>query len=355
MFNARNVFRSLASAAIAASLSAPIAVAHDEGDDHDHAHHHGPVVQPKDFDHATDLIHEGLTDIEAAIARGDMSALHTLSDGVAVPARQLGKLAARRSGVVPANIRAINNVGRDLADLVDAMHVAADGGKSDVVMAKWKELEAVWAQFSGIAPRGTLTLESGPAGTRVVLKDAAGQPPAPGRSPDVIAISKSGAAFFRGQGADGSFSAPLPKGAAVFAAGLPRTFGASTLRAVVAVGPDEAAPSLGSESSRVVGPRRFELVLPEHVHPGESVTVTLRASDAASKAPAAVAAARGYIVNEARTRLGVVDLRGAEPGSLVGEVTLASAGVHTAWFAATIEGNEVLVPFVFDAHDDHDH
>lgn len=380
---------------VAIAIVTPSALAHDEGDDHDHAHHHGPVVQPKDFDHATDLIHEGLIDIEAAIARGDMSALHTLSDGVAVPARQLGKLAARRSGVVPANIRAINNVGRDLADLVDAMHVAADAGKSDVVMAKWKELEAVRAQFSGIAPRASLyaTIDTsvirGNLGTegaaidvsyasnyRVEIRDSGGKVVTPSTPYSLVVVSPDLRHFYTATWGKPSSTVvkyeqawsdvvvsvdnlPAKGQYTVFATDLPPEIGRTTLRAIATceqATPNRASPSPEPAAGDVVvaSTRTFRLIRPDHIHAGEPASLSILISPRETGAASVVSSARVFLFDgSARTMVtSPLESRNA-PLHFDASLTLPQPGRYTAWFAFLIDNAQVNVPFILESHDEH--
>ncbi len=379
--------RRIARLALTVSLvAAPVAWAHDEdeGDHHHHHHHHGVVIQPRNFDHATDLIRDGLQQIGEAVARGDMHALHELSDGVAVPARAMGKLAAAKPGSAPANIRAINTLGQDLATLVDAMHVAADSGKSDVVVAKWKEIEGMMPQLDTVAPRYSLNIgydgfpeTAGDAVVKASLQDATGSTlksyEPHGDHAMHLFVVDSTLQFFVHAAANadisGFFTFAFKKGSTtrhtLFSVSKPLgrveplILASGDMELLNSVIPANPVITPDTEPSKSIDGYLARISGHDHVHAGEPVTLTYMIDETAKPGgittediyggPAhfvAVSAARDRLVTAtAVERTGTGELRV--------QAVFPAEGVYGTWLEFKHAGKVITVPFVIDVHGDH--
>lgn len=382
----------LAAAVLSASLAGgAVASAHDEdGAQHHHHGAHGPVVEAKDFDHAVSLIRDGLESLEAAVGAGDLHALHTLSDGVAFPARALGKLAAARPGAAPANLRAINTLGQDLATLVDAMHHAADAGKSDVVVAKWEQIQPLRAQLEVIAPRPRLVVSSRfppetgagqPVPIDLSIKGSDGKPvgsfePLHGAEmhaftvcPDLIHFSHevpspkaSGGglltARFGCSGIHTLFVLARPLGS-----GSPMVFRESIS---VAGEPSGGGATLAAdaETSKLIDGYLVRASFPEHIHAGDSVELAYRIDE--QSAPGGIAfeplhEGPAFLTAISADRRRLVTASAIEPvgaGQIRATVTFAAPGLHATFLEFRHKGRTHVARFVVDVHGaecGHDH
>jgi hypothetical protein len=376
-----NVFARLirVSLVVVLAWASPVAFAHDEDDGHEHAH--GPVVQPRNFDHAVDLVREGLERLGAAVQRGDMHALHELSDGVVVPARAFGKLAAAWPGAAPANIRAINTLGQDIATLVDAMHFAADSSKADVVVAKWKEIETLVPQLDAVSPRFTLDLETAgfpeTAGNAVVeasLKQSGTGPvtayePEGGHSMHLYVVSAD-LRFFKHAAADthdnGTFKFEFAKDSSTrhtfFVLSRPAgrvepiVLQSGDLELLNAVVPQPVVVKPDTEPSKAIDGYLVRLKGHDHIHAGEAVTLTYMIDENAKPGGVATEELFGglaHFVAIDSNRKKLVSAAKMERGS-TGEIRVETAfpegGVYGTWLEFKHAGKVVTVPFVIEVH-----
>lgn len=358
------------------------AFGHDEDDAHDHGHH-GVVVQARDFEHATRLVRSGLKRLGAAVESGDLHALHELSDGVVVPARSMGRLAALANGPAKVNVKAIHSLGKDLATLVDAMHVAADQGKVDIVTAKWKEVEALIPLLDQLAPaaadpvlevRPAIGVPAGaPAALTLTLKDGTG-------GGITEPISEHGRHFFivskglgwyshevRSQNADGSFGlSPVFPAAGDYVIYSELELGNDAprvLRAQVTVDGtgrlrgDELKPE--SVWSKEVDGYAIGLKGADHIHAGEAVVLTVEIQSAG--APGAVstepyAGLPGHFTAISADLDSLVVGRPEKPvrpGVLTFLAAFPEAGVYKSWIEFMHNGRVIAAPFVVEVHGEH--
>jgi hypothetical protein len=377
-----NVFARLVRVLIVVVLASasPVAFAHDEDDGHEHAH--GPVVRPRNFDHAVELVREGLERLGVAVSKGDMHAPHELSDGVVVPARAFGKLAAARPGAAPANIRAINTLGQDIAKLVDAMHVAADSSKADVVVAKWKEIEMLVPQLDAVAPRPTLVVtpasvpEAGkPATLSLAVRLGDGrQVTAFGGRPDVarvVVASRDHTYFFRTDVPKSdergmisvTFSPPTEGEYVVFANACPMfpgdgKDGCTTVSSRIKVGGGPQAVigerSVDRSTTRSIEGVRYDFDIRENARAGQTtgVGVTASAVDNADLPPIEMSGLRFSAVSH-DCRHGVYEetLTILHGRTVSTGLTFPHSGTYTIWAQFEIAGKQVTLPFVVEVAD----
>ncbi|MFM9956971.1 MAG: hypothetical protein ACKVZJ_02760 [Phycisphaerales bacterium] len=374
----------------AAALVSPVWAGDGDNDHHQHHDAHGPVVEAKDFDHAVSLIRDGLESLGEAVGAGDMHALHTLSDGVAFPARALGRLAAARAGAAPANLRAINTLGQDLAKLVDAMHHAADAGKSDVVVAKWEEIKPLRAQLDVIAPRPRLVVSplgaaqavagqplpvelsiTNPQGTAVTSFD-----PIHGASFHAMTVCPDLVHF--------AHETPVPKadGTAMLTARFAHA-GMHTLFVIArpqgaasALALRESIPVAGvaadsgeklaadTETSKLVSGYLVRARFPAHIHAGEAAEIVYRVDEQA--APGGITFERRYdgsafltgISADRRRLVTASAIESAATGQLKATITFTTPGLHATFLEFWHKGQQHIARFVIDVHGaecDHDH
>lgn len=375
-------------AAFALAFASTVAIAHDEDEaDHEHHHHHGVVIQPRNFDHAVDLVRDGLRTIGEAVARGDLHALHELSDGVAVPARAFGKLAAARPGAAASNIRAINTLGQDLAKLVDAMHVAADSSKADVMMAKWKEIVLMLPQLDAISPRPTVRLawNVGPAADLpsepfVTFTDAAGQPltdvgtvdGAPVRlvvvSPDFRTFAHLAPKPETANAIHGTWKfdeTPLEAGEyAVFIVSRPGgRMEPLVQRQSMSIAGDPArkleAVVVDAEPSKRIGGYLVRLKGHDHVHAGQPSLLEYMIDDAAQPGGIEMEALSGVpalftaISGDTKQLIRASSVELAGTGEVRVSVTFPHDGLYATWLEFKHAGKITTVPFVIEVHGDH--
>lgn len=374
----RTLIGAWCAAVLAAGVSAP---ARGDADDHDHHHHHGVVVQAKDFEHAVTLVRDGLEALGAAVARGDMHALHELSDGVAVPARALGKLAAARPGAAPANLRAINTLGQDIATLVDAMHHAADAGKPEVVVAKWEQLKPMISQLDAVSPRTELAVgidhsptAGGKAALTLSIRNADGS--------TVTALDARGGSIMRvfvvAPGAQGvavsttgvdaggvatlELATPVSGTYTLFCVAQPEGRPSPvTLRAGFEVGGDAPGAPMAedAEFSKAVGGYLVRLEWPDHVHPGESVTLAYKLDELSNPGGIIsedIDAGPARFVGVSADRRNLVLATGIEragAGEIRVNAAFPSAGLYLTQLEFRHSGAQHRAVFIVDVHDDH--
>lgn len=90
------------------------------------------VVAPKTYSEAVTQIQDHMKSIDTAIKAGKVKDTHEDAEAIITLSKSLGELAlADKSGVPKDKVKEVNQTSKDLAEMTDMFHDAADAGKAD--------------------------------------------------------------------------------------------------------------------------------------------------------------------------------------------------------------------------------